>query len=163
MIRIDSVPANLHLRSTRRWKRFTRKDSAKFGKLINAFQFIARNFTSSGQEKWRNIQQSIWLDKGEKWLWWCNEKMKFSKNLISTPTSELIQPQWIPYIRNCAEFEHSNNIKAMTSTDGFYAGIEIDETKYWDFPQSTDSGASEFAFSGRALARIDAIYLWTFQ
>ena len=28
------------------------------------------------------------------------------------------------------------------------AEIEIDEMKYWDFPHSTESSASEFAFSG---------------
>ena len=70
------------------------------------------------------------------------------------PKCELIQPQWIPYIRNCAEFEHSNNIKAMTSTDGYccwdwnwrkeYIGI------FHTAQHSTDSSASEFAFSGLA-------------
>ena len=30
------------------------------------------------------------------------------------------------------------------------AEIEIEETKYWDFLHSTDSGASEFAFTGLA-------------
>ena len=51
-VHVHKFLKKLHLCSTAFLvKRFTRKQIlAKFGKLINAFQFIARNFRSSREE-----------------------------------------------------------------------------------------------------------------
>ena len=134
MIRIDSFPANLHLRSTGTWKRFTRKDLEKFGKLINAFQSIARNFTSPGKTNDETYNR---------WLWLCNEKMNILTNSISNQnanSSNLNESHISAIVQNSSIPITS---RLWLQLMDIVAEIEIDETKYWDFPHS----ASELAFS----------------